>query len=257
MPPPTPPPLRHTLAGRGSLLRRPPFAQLQHHPRLLTPILLPRRLFSTPTTDPTPPSTPPSTSFQKTLKAQRKERSTIKSNPGKATDGPILWDGIPGHPGAWEIVCGLEIHAQLNTPRKLFSDAKTSVNESPNTHVALFDAALPGSQPVSALGGRGCGGGRRKGLIGGRYSKRKPSSPRCARQWRSTARLCANRGSIGNITSTGTSRGGIRLRSFTVCDLLCYPPPSFLRHSPFTMNLALLPCGYGAAYRLYRVMGLR
>lgn len=75
------------------------------------------------------------------------------------------------------MVCGLEIHAQLNTERKLFSgiqeppiptcfsslaeltfdgewgewtriDAKTSFNEPPNTHVAVFDAALPGSQPV-------------------------------------------------------------------------------------------------------------
>ncbi|KAF2201670.1 aspartyl/glutamyl-tRNA amidotransferase subunit B [Delitschia confertaspora ATCC 74209] len=47
----------------------------------------------------------------------------------------------------WELTVGIEIHAELNTSRKLFSSAATSVNEAPNTHVALFDLAVPGSQP--------------------------------------------------------------------------------------------------------------
>lgn len=48
----------------------------------------------------------------------------------------------------WELTVGIEIHAQLNTPRKLFSPATTSFNDEPNSHVALFDVAMPGSQPL-------------------------------------------------------------------------------------------------------------
>lgn len=47
----------------------------------------------------------------------------------------------------WELTVGIEIHAQLNTKRKLFSKAFTSVNDKPNSHVSIFDLALPGSQP--------------------------------------------------------------------------------------------------------------
>jgi len=47
----------------------------------------------------------------------------------------------------WELTVGIEIHAELNTSRKLFSGAATSVNEEPNSNVALFDLAYPGSQP--------------------------------------------------------------------------------------------------------------
>ncbi|EJP69573.1 PET112 family protein [Beauveria bassiana ARSEF 2860] len=47
----------------------------------------------------------------------------------------------------WELTVGIEIHAQLNSPRKLFSSATTSFNDDPNSHVALFDVSMPGSQP--------------------------------------------------------------------------------------------------------------
>ena len=47
----------------------------------------------------------------------------------------------------WKLTVGLEIHAQLNTERKLFSDAKISENAAPNTAVAVFDLAFPGTQP--------------------------------------------------------------------------------------------------------------
>jgi aspartyl-tRNA(Asn)/glutamyl-tRNA(Gln) amidotransferase subunit B len=47
----------------------------------------------------------------------------------------------------WELTVGIEIHAELNTARKLFSSAAASANATPNTHVALFDTAFPGSQP--------------------------------------------------------------------------------------------------------------
>jgi aspartyl-tRNA(Asn)/glutamyl-tRNA(Gln) amidotransferase subunit B len=47
----------------------------------------------------------------------------------------------------WELTVGIEIHAELNTARKLFSDAPTSFNEEPNSNVAPFDLAYPGTQP--------------------------------------------------------------------------------------------------------------
>ena len=47
----------------------------------------------------------------------------------------------------WKLTVGLEIHAQLNTERKLFSDAMTSEDGVPNSDLAVFDLAFPGSQP--------------------------------------------------------------------------------------------------------------
>ncbi|GAB1211706.1 hypothetical protein ATERTT37_000830 [Aspergillus terreus] len=47
----------------------------------------------------------------------------------------------------WELTVGIEIHAQLNTEAKLFSRAPTSSADLPNSNVALFDLAFPGSQP--------------------------------------------------------------------------------------------------------------
>lgn len=50
----------------------------------------------------------------------------------------------------WELTVGIEVHAELNTACKLFSSAPTASAEGnglPNSHVALFDAAMPGAQP--------------------------------------------------------------------------------------------------------------
>ncbi|KAL4897097.1 Glutamyl-tRNA amidotransferase subunit B, mitochondrial [Aspergillus ambiguus] len=47
----------------------------------------------------------------------------------------------------WELTVGIEIHAQLNTEAKLFSRASTASVDLPNSNVALFDLAFPGSQP--------------------------------------------------------------------------------------------------------------
>ncbi|KAJ5386055.1 hypothetical protein N7509_008596 [Penicillium cosmopolitanum] len=47
----------------------------------------------------------------------------------------------------WELTVGVEIHAQLDTTAKLFSRAATSASDLPNSNVALFDLAFPGSQP--------------------------------------------------------------------------------------------------------------
>jgi aspartyl-tRNA(Asn)/glutamyl-tRNA(Gln) amidotransferase subunit B len=48
----------------------------------------------------------------------------------------------------WELTVGIEIHAQLDTDRKLFSSASTESSNEPNAQVALCDLAYPGAQPI-------------------------------------------------------------------------------------------------------------
>jgi aspartyl-tRNA(Asn)/glutamyl-tRNA(Gln) amidotransferase subunit B len=55
---------------------------------------------------------------------------------------------IKGATGDWEMVIGLEIHAQVTSNAKLFSGAATAFGGAPNTHVSLVDAAMPGMLPV-------------------------------------------------------------------------------------------------------------
>ena len=55
---------------------------------------------------------------------------------------------IKGATGDWEIVIGLEIHAQVTSNAKLFSGASTRFGGDPNSHVSLVDAAMPGMLPV-------------------------------------------------------------------------------------------------------------
>jgi aspartyl-tRNA(Asn)/glutamyl-tRNA(Gln) amidotransferase subunit B len=55
---------------------------------------------------------------------------------------------IKGATGDWEVVIGMEIHAQVNSQSKLFSGASTAFGGEPNSHVALVDAAMPGMLPV-------------------------------------------------------------------------------------------------------------
>jgi len=55
---------------------------------------------------------------------------------------------IEGSSGAWEMVIGLEVHAQVITDSKLFSGAATAFGAEPNTQVSLVDAAMPGMLPV-------------------------------------------------------------------------------------------------------------
>jgi aspartyl-tRNA(Asn)/glutamyl-tRNA(Gln) amidotransferase subunit B len=55
---------------------------------------------------------------------------------------------IAGATGDWEVVMGLEVHAQVASRSKLFSGASTAFGADPNTHVSLVDAALPGMLPV-------------------------------------------------------------------------------------------------------------
>ncbi|MFL5162828.1 MAG: Asp-tRNA(Asn)/Glu-tRNA(Gln) amidotransferase subunit GatB, partial [Microvirga sp.] len=55
---------------------------------------------------------------------------------------------IKGATGDWEIVVGMEIHAQVTSQAKLFSGASTAFGGDPNSHVSLVDAAMPGMLPV-------------------------------------------------------------------------------------------------------------
>jgi aspartyl-tRNA(Asn)/glutamyl-tRNA(Gln) amidotransferase subunit B len=55
---------------------------------------------------------------------------------------------IDGATGPWEIVIGLEVHAQVTSNSKLFSGASTAFGGEPNSHVSLVDAAMPGMLPV-------------------------------------------------------------------------------------------------------------
>ena len=55
---------------------------------------------------------------------------------------------IKGATGEWEVVIGMEIHAQVTSQSKLFSGAATAFGGDPNSHVSLVDAAMPGMLPV-------------------------------------------------------------------------------------------------------------
>src|SRR5271163_4115120 len=55
---------------------------------------------------------------------------------------------IKGATGDWEVVIGMEIHAQVNSQAKLFSGAATAFGAAPNSHVSFVDAAMPGMLPV-------------------------------------------------------------------------------------------------------------
>src|SRR4026209_2820788 len=55
---------------------------------------------------------------------------------------------IKGATGDWEVVIGMEIHAQVTSQSKLFSGASTAFGGEPNSHVSLVDAAMPGMLPV-------------------------------------------------------------------------------------------------------------
>ena len=57
-------------------------------------------------------------------------------------------DWIKGATGDWEIVLGLEVHAQVLAKSKLFSGASAEFGGDPNDHVSLVDAAMPGMLPV-------------------------------------------------------------------------------------------------------------
>lgn len=85
-------------------------------------------------------SVTPEIPYRKQLKDAAKKKKTEGGNKKHKANNQSLDD--------WELTVGIEIHAQLNTPRKLFSPAASTINDTPNSHVALFDVAMPGSQPL-------------------------------------------------------------------------------------------------------------
>src|SRR6202165_5724660 len=73
----------------------------------------------------------PARRLGKPMNAQRKKSKLIK-----------------GATGEWEVVVGMEVHAQVSSTSKLFSGASTEFGGAPNSHVSLVDAAMPGMLPV-------------------------------------------------------------------------------------------------------------
>jgi aspartyl-tRNA(Asn)/glutamyl-tRNA(Gln) amidotransferase subunit B len=55
---------------------------------------------------------------------------------------------MKGESGPWEVIIGLEVHAQVASKSKLFSGSSTAFGADPNSHVSLVDAAMPGMLPV-------------------------------------------------------------------------------------------------------------
>ena len=55
---------------------------------------------------------------------------------------------VQGATGLWEVVIGMEVHAQVSSSSKLFSGSSTSFGADPNQNVSLVDAAMPGMLPV-------------------------------------------------------------------------------------------------------------
>ncbi|MFN3827345.1 MAG: Asp-tRNA(Asn)/Glu-tRNA(Gln) amidotransferase subunit GatB [Micavibrio sp.] len=59
-----------------------------------------------------------------------------------------MTDIVKGETGDWEIVIGMEVHAQITSQSKLFSGAATDFGAAPNNQVSFVDAAMPGMLPV-------------------------------------------------------------------------------------------------------------
>jgi aspartyl-tRNA(Asn)/glutamyl-tRNA(Gln) amidotransferase subunit B len=78
------------------------------------------------------------------LKTRKGGMRTVMQETGKTSNRNL----ITGATGDWEVVIGLEVHAQVASNAKLFSGASTAFGGAPNSHVSLVDAAMPGMLPV-------------------------------------------------------------------------------------------------------------
>src|ERR1700741_965205 len=74
-----------------------------------------------------------------------RSRKTIK---GAMDAQPNAKKFLKGATGDWEVVVGMEVHAQVTSNAKLFSGASTEFGGAPNSHVSFIDAAMPGMLPV-------------------------------------------------------------------------------------------------------------
>jgi aspartyl-tRNA(Asn)/glutamyl-tRNA(Gln) amidotransferase subunit B len=84
------------------------------------------------------------------LRKHLKDEAKRKRADARSSNGSVAKKASDPLLEKWELTVGIEIHAELNTACKLFSTASSTAAESnatPNTNVALFDAAMPGAQP--------------------------------------------------------------------------------------------------------------
>ncbi|KFY65832.1 hypothetical protein V496_02316 [Pseudogymnoascus sp. VKM F-4515 (FW-2607)] len=81
--------------------------------------------------------------LRKQIKDEIKRRKAVARDPSSGASNATA-ERLPD----WELTVGIEIHAQLNTPTKLFSAAPTAPSPTPNRNVTAFDLAIPGTQPV-------------------------------------------------------------------------------------------------------------
>ena len=168
--------------------------------------------------------------YRKQLKDEAKRRRLV-GNTEYGASGKAKEDKAK----KWELTVGIEVHAQLNTERKLFSSklwrplrfswetwltelqgARTSVDAEPNTHVALFDLAYPGTQPVKSF----LVWLRNWYLSLRRNSRRQPWYRHCGLQSLWSAIYKDGADLIGNTTFTLISRPGIRSRNTMVQRLI-------------------------------------
>ncbi|PYH45427.1 glutamyl-tRNA(Gln) amidotransferase subunit PET112 [Aspergillus saccharolyticus JOP 1030-1] len=116
------------------LLRRWPPQQLQHSLRPSTALSSSPRSLQTSTTFELSDRVPLRKQLKQDAKSLKARKRQTRENEEASRQ-------------KWELTVGIEIHAQLNTEAKLFSRASTSSTDLPNSNVALFDLAFPGSQP--------------------------------------------------------------------------------------------------------------
>ncbi|OQN96982.1 hypothetical protein B0A48_16956 [Cryoendolithus antarcticus] len=84
------------------------------------------------------------------LRKHLKDEAKRKKADAKGLGGPRRDGAVTARLQKWELTVGIEVHAELNTACKLFSSATAAsgdITAVPNSNVAAFDAALPGSQP--------------------------------------------------------------------------------------------------------------
>lgn len=92
---------------------------------------------------------PPTTASKPNLTSHTPLRKQLKTRAKTQKKSKAAVSARQQTVSGWELTVGIEIHAQLNTRRKLFSPARPPApSDDPNTHTALFDLATPGSQPL-------------------------------------------------------------------------------------------------------------
>src|SRR4026207_1432214 len=115
---------------------------------------------------------------------------------------------IEGATGEWEVVIGMEVHAQVTSNAKLFSGASTEFGAEPNSQVSLVDAAMPGMLPVPNAEGlppvarTGRAVARPPCPEGYRCRTPRASARRCAPEWRWRPGSTPGRASTARIIST-------------------------------------------------------